>query len=59
VAAVDEMSPPMTVIANGWNIREPTAGFTEKHQTPKFGYAHLGCSQQSAQSYATKDRQSH
>ena len=24
VAAVDERSPPMRVIANGWNIREPT-----------------------------------
>ena len=28
VAAVDESSPPITVIANGWNMREPTAGFT-------------------------------
>ena len=28
VAAVDESSPPMTAIANGWNIREPTAGLT-------------------------------
>ena len=28
VATVDERSPPITVIANGWKIREPTAGLT-------------------------------
>ena len=28
MAAVDDSSPPIRVIANGWKMREPTAGFT-------------------------------
>lgn len=27
-ATVDESSPPITVMAKGWKIREPTEGFT-------------------------------
>lgn len=28
VAMVEEIRPPMTVMAKGWKILEPTAGFT-------------------------------